>query len=178
MKSRWNGGRESWSWRVRNSKKRKLYLWGPWGETESSVFKELKEGQLGRSGRAQSEQGGGELRETDGPAPCKLLSTCWSVPTPFPCQESRWRQHPHLTSVLTRTVSHQCRSAAAELGHTLGFRVNWRHSISRILNAGILHVTTATNPSSPLELFFDFRAPSALFPVPELPAHSLGSFLT
>ena len=29
---------------VLNCKKRKLHLWGPWGETESRAFKELKEG--------------------------------------------------------------------------------------------------------------------------------------
>ena len=46
---------------VLNSKKRKLHLWGPWGETESRAFKELKEGQLDPSGRAEPGQNGERL---------------------------------------------------------------------------------------------------------------------
>ena len=43
---------------VLNSKKRKLHLWG---ETESRAFKELKEGQLDLSGRAEPGQNGDRL---------------------------------------------------------------------------------------------------------------------
>ena len=46
---------------VLNCKKRKLHLWGPWGETESRAFKELKEGQLDTSGRAKPGQNGERL---------------------------------------------------------------------------------------------------------------------
>lgn len=92
---------------VRNSKKRKLHLWGPWGETESRAFKELKEGQLGWYGSV-----GCSLSSVEGDWGRQMAQRLvshnkdfmtfshlpQSVPSPFPCQEWQRLLHTHLTT--------------------------------------------------------------------------------